>query len=221
MNSQFPDETLEQIRSCGVIAVLVIDDADNAVPLAKTLLDAGIGAMELTLRTDAALDALKQVRDRVPEMLAGVGTILTASQVQDVSDAGAAFGVAPGLNTSVVQQAQKLGLPFAPGIVTPSDIETAVQLGCRELKFFPAEASGSMKYLASMSAPYKHLGLQYIPLGGINATNMVDYLANPMVPAVGGSWIATRDVIAQQDWTTISNNAAEARLAIDRLRAGM
>ena len=218
MKSQFPDETLERIQSCGVIAVLVIDEADHAVSLAKALLDGGISAMELTLRTDAALDALKSVRDRVPEMLAGVGTILTTDQVQCAFDAGAAFGVAPGLNANVVRSAQKIGLPFAPGIVTPSDIESAVELGCRELKFFPAEPSGGMKYLSSISAPYQHLGLQYVPLGGINATNMTEYLANQNVPAVGGSWIATRELIAARDWTAITANATHARKQIDLLR---
>ena len=218
MKSQFPDETLERIQSCGVIAVLVIDEADHAVSLAKALLDGGVSAMELTLRTDAALDALKSVRDRVPEMLAGVGTILTTDQVQCAFDAGAAFGVAPGLNANVVRSAQKIGLPFAPGIVTPSDIESAVELGCRELKFFPAEPSGGMKYLSSISAPYQHLGLQYVPLGGINATNMTEYLAKQNVPAVGGSWIASRELIAARDWTAITANATHARKQIDLLR---
>ena len=218
MKSQFPDETLERIQSCGVIAVLVIDEADHAVSLAKALLDGGVSAMELTLRTDAALDALKSVRDHVPEMLAGVGTILTTDQVRCAFDAGAAFGVAPGLNAKVVQSAQKIGLPFAPGIVTPSDIESAVELGCRELKFFPAEPSGGMKYLSSISAPYQHLGLQYVPLGGINATNMTEYLANQNVPAVGGSWIATRELIAARDWTAITANATHARKQINLLR---
>ena len=219
MKSQFPDETLERIQSCGVIAVLVIDEADHAVSLAKALLDGGVSAMELTLRTDAALDALKSVRDHVPEMLAGVGTILTTDQVRCAFDAGAAFGVAPGLNANVVRSAQKIGLPFAPGIVTPSDIESAVELGCRELKFFPAEPSGGMKYLSSISAPYQHLGLQYVPLGGINATNMTEYLAKQNVPAVGGSWIARREQIQSGDWPAITANAARARRAIDSLRA--
>ncbi|MGB7345653.1 MAG: bifunctional 4-hydroxy-2-oxoglutarate aldolase/2-dehydro-3-deoxy-phosphogluconate aldolase [Pirellulaceae bacterium] len=216
MNSLFPDETLRRIETCGVIAVLVIDDANHAVPLARALHAGGIDVMELTLRTDAAIDSLMRVREEVPEMIAGIGTILRPDQVQQVADAGAAFGVAPGLNANVVQSAQDAGLPFAPGIVTPSDVEAAVELGCRELKFFPAQVSGGVEYLSSMSAPYNHLGLQYIPLGGINANNMLDYLRLPIVPAVGGSWIATRQLIANEQWETITENARLTRRASER-----
>ncbi|QDT13836.1 bifunctional 4-hydroxy-2-oxoglutarate aldolase/2-dehydro-3-deoxy-phosphogluconate aldolase [Planctomycetes bacterium K23_9] len=218
MNSLFPNDTLQRIRSCGVIAVLVIDDAAHAVSLAKSLLAGGIDVMELTLRTDAAIESLRRIRSEVPEMMAGVGTILRADQIKVVADAGAAFGVAPGFSPGVVKSAQDQGLPFAPGILTPSEIEAAVELGCRELKIFPAQASGGMKYLGSISAPYNHLGLQYVPLGGINAANMVDYLRSPIVPAVGGSWIATRQLIAEQQWESIAANAKEARREVDRLR---
>ena len=109
--------------------------------------------------------------------------------------------------------------PFAPGIVTPSDIEAAVQLGCRDLKFFPAEPSGGVPYLRSMHAPYAHLGLTYIPLGGVNLQNVVDYLQLPMVPAVGGSWLAPRKLIQNQDWKTITANATAARESISKLRS--
>ena len=220
MKSQFPPDLLERIERCGVIAVLVIDDAAHARPLAEALLAGGIDAMELTLRTPAAIDALRAIRQEVPEMLAGMGTVLTPGQVKQVAEAGAAFAVAPGLNPRVVQCAQGLDLPFAPGVATPSDIEAAVELGCRELKFFPAEPSGGMKYLASMKAPYAHLGLQFIPLGGLNAQNMTTYLADPAVPALGGSWIASRAAIQEEDWTTITARAAEARQIIDNSRKG-
>lgn len=215
MESQFAEELQERIRRCGVVAVLVIDDAQHAVPLARTLLDGGIDAMELTLRTPAALESLANVRREVPEMLAGIGTILTGDQVDDVVEAGAVFGVAPGLNPRVVAQAQKRRLPFAPGITTPSEVERAVELGCRELKFFPAEPSGGVSYLKSMNAPYAHLGLQYIPLGGLNAENMKDYLSQSFVPAIGGSWIAPRATIAKQDWQSIQQAAEEARRIAD------
>ncbi len=128
--------------------------------------------------------------------------------------------MAPGLNPRVVQRAQALGLPFAPGVATPSDIEAAVELGCRELKFFPAEPSGGMKYLTSMKAPYAHLELSFIPLGGLNAQNMASYLADPAIPAIGGSWLAPRKLIQQQDWDAITANAAEARSIIDSYREG-
>ena len=214
MESQFPQEILERIERSGVIAVLVIDEVEHGPPLAEALLAGCIDGMELTLRTDAAVGALRAV----PDMLAGIGTILTPEQVDEVADAGAAFGVAPGLNRRVVERAKALGLPFAPGVATPSEIEAAVELGCRELKFFPAEPSGGMKYLSSVQAPYAHLGLRFVPLGGLNAENMGSYLTSPAVLAIGGSWIAPRKLIQQEDWSAITARAAEARRIIGGLR---
>ena len=218
MDSLFPEAMLQRIENCGVIAVLVIDEPENAVPLARALLACGIDAMELTLRTPGAVEALRIVRQQVPEMLAGVGTILRPEQVEEVVDAGAAFGVAPGLNLKVVERAKQLGLPFAPGIVTPSELEVAVEMGCRELKFFPAEPSGGIKYLRSMYAPYAHLGLQFLPLGGIRADNMAGYLFDSAVPAIGGSWLAPRKEIQEQNWSVVIDHATEARRIIKDLR---
>ncbi len=223
MDSQFTPGVLERIGRCGVIAVLVVDKIEHAVPLAKTLVSAGIDVMELTLRTPVAIDALKKVRQEVPEMLAGIGTVLSPAQVDEVVDAGAAFAVAPGLNPSVVQRAQERGLPFAPGVFTPSDVERAIELGCRELKFFPSEAGGGMSFLKQMNAPYAHLGLRYIPLGGVNPENMGSYLSDPIIQAVGGSWLAPRDLILREDWSRIGRNAemaAATRQTIIRQAAG-
>lgn len=214
----FPSDLHQQIKKSAIIAVLVIDDATNAVPLARALLRGGIGAMELTLRTDAALDALRAIRAEVPEMLAGIGTILTTEQIDEVVSAGAAFGVAPGLNRKVVEYAQDKGLPFGPGIATPSDIEQGIELGCKTLKFFPAETAGGLNHLKNMAAPYQHLGIDFIPLGGLNANNMKDYLASSLISAIGGSWIAKREVIAAQDWDLIETNAREARQNADSVR---
>lgn len=218
MESLFPDETLNRMKQCGVIAVLTLDEASQIVPLARALVACGIDVMELTLRTPAALDALRLVRDEVPEMLAGVGTVLRPQQLREVVDAGAAFGVSPGLNPRIVGGARDLGLPFAPGVVTPTDIEAAIELGCRELKFFPAEPSGGMKYLRSMYAPYSYLGLQFIPLGGLNASNMSAYLFDAAVPAVGGSWIAPRKLIQTENWSAVIDHATEARRMVRELR---
>ena len=217
MKSQFPADLLSRIESCGVVAVLVIDEVKHAVPLAQALIAGGVDVMELTLRTPAALGALRTIRAEVPEMLAGIGTILTPAQVREVSEAHAQFGVSPGLNPQVVITAREVGLPFAPGVATPSDVEAALELGCREVKFFPAEPSGGMNYLKSMAAPYGHLGVRFIPLGGLTAQNMAGYLGNPIVPAIGGSWIATRQAIAAEDWEGITKNAAEAREIADGL----
>jgi 2-dehydro-3-deoxyphosphogluconate aldolase/(4S)-4-hydroxy-2-oxoglutarate aldolase len=182
------------------------------------LLSGGITAMELTLRTPAALQALRAIRREVPKMTAGVGTILTTKQVQQVSELDAAFGVAPGTNVRVIKAAQKLDLPFVPGVATPSDIEQALECGCRLLKFFPAEESGGLKYLKSIAAPYAHLQIRFIPLGGLNADNMSDYLVEPSVIALGGSWIAPRELIRRRDWDAIGHNALIASRRVKRLR---
>lgn len=214
-----PDSLKKTVADSGIVAVLVIDDVANAVPLAHALLAGGVNVMELTLRTDAAIDSLKAIKAEVPEMVAGIGTVLTPSQVKEAKDAGAAFAVAPGFNPRVVGAAKELDLPFAPGICTPSDIEGALEFGCNVLKFFPAESTGGLGHLKNIAAPYQHLGLSYIPLGGVNPTNLPTYLGTPLVAAVGGSWLAKRDVIAAQDWVKITDNAKEARQIITAARS--
>jgi len=151
-------------------------------------------------------------------MTAGIGTILTPEQVREVVDAGAAFGVAPGTNPRVLEAAVGAGLSFAPGVATPSDIERALEFGCRMLKFFPAEPSGGIPYLKSMAAPYLHLNLEFMPLGGLNAGNMPDYLQSSLVAAVGGSWLARRPVIQDRDWHRITEQAREATAKVRSLR---
>lgn len=218
MKPQIPAEILQRIERCGVVAVLVIDDVKQAVPLAESLLAGGIDVMELTLRTPAAIDALRAIRRDVPDMLAGIGTILTPEQVGQVRDIGGAFGVAPGTNRRVVEAARAAGLPFVPGIATPSDLEAALELGCSQVKFFPAEACGGLDYLRSMAAPYAHLGVRFIPLGGLKLENMGTYLIDPLVLAVGGSWLAPRNLVQAQDWLAIRELAAAARSQVSRLR---
>jgi len=215
----FADELAERIGKCGVVAVLTVENAEDAVPLARALLAGGVEAMELTLRTPAAVDGLRAVAAEVPEMLAGVGTVLTPEQVGEICDAGAAFAVAPGTNPSVLEAAQARGLSFAPGVATPSDIERAVELGCRVLKFFPAEPIGGVRYLKSMAGPYAHLGLRFMPLGGLNAGNMSTYLREPLVLGVGGSWLAPKDRIAAHDWNTITGTARQAIALVRQVRA--
>ena len=206
----FDDRIAARIEKCGVVAVLTVERAADAVPLARALLEGGIEAMELTLRTPAALDALRAVVAEVPQMLAGAGTVLTPAQVAQVREAGAVFGVAPGTNPRVLEAAKEVGLSFAPGVATPSEIEQALELGCRVLKFFPAEPIGGLAYLKSMAAPYAHLGVRFMPLGGVNAENMGDYLKSPLVLGLGGSWIASKEAIASRDWAGITATAREA-----------
>jgi 2-dehydro-3-deoxyphosphogluconate aldolase/(4S)-4-hydroxy-2-oxoglutarate aldolase len=207
MNSEF---RVDKLYQSGVVAVLVVDRVEDAVPLARALVDGGVDVMELTLRTPAAIHALIEIVRNVPEITAGIGTILTTDQVEQVAASGAAFGVAPGLNARVVRAAQQQGLPFFPGIMTASEIEQAVELGCTIMKFFPSEPCGGLKYLNSVAAPYDHLNLRYVPLGGLNVGNLRSYLENERVLAIGGSWIATRKLIQAQDWERITQNAREA-----------
>lgn len=216
--TQFPAEIRERIARCGVIAVLVIDQVKDAVPVARALVDGGIDVMELTLRTSVALDALAAIRREVPEMLAGIGTLLTPRQVTEVHAAGAAFGVAPGLNPRVVEAAQTAGLPFAPGVATPTELEAALELGCLEMKFFPIQPLGGLDYLRAVAGPYLHHGIRFIPLGGLKLDHIGPYLLDPLVLAVGGSWLAPRPLIHSADWLAIRELAATARRHVDPLR---
>ena len=206
--------TLERER---IIAVVTIDRADDALPLADALLAGGVHAIELTLRTDAALEALSSIVSHRTEIVAGVGTVLRPDQCETVYEMGATFGVTPGLNPEVVKSARSQGLQFAPGIATPSELERAVSLGCNVLKFFPSEPQGGLKYLTSMNTPYAHLGLKFIPLGGVNESNLAEYLSADMVLAVGGSWIANRNLIQQGAWDEIRNNSLRARQIVKRM----
>ncbi len=209
------EKLYERIGRCGLVATLTVDDASKAVSLARALLAGGMDVMELTLRTEAAYDAIEAVKKQVPEILVGVGTVLRIDQLDRVVELGADFAVAPGVNPKIVEHASRVGIPFAPGICTPSDIERAVELGCQVLKFFPAEPCGGIKYLKNMAAPYSHLGLKYIPLGGLNANNLGEYLTCDMILGAGGSWIAPRDAINSGDWETITNST---RLAIELIK---
>ena len=146
----------------------------------------------------------------VGDLVVGAGTVLQASQVEDAAAAGATFIVTPGLNPEVINKAHEMQLPVFPGVMTPTDVETALNLGCSVLKFFPAEPAGGIKMLKAMAAPDGHTGVQFSPLGGVNASNMSDYLALPCVAAIGGSWIADKKTIAAKDWSRITEITREA-----------
>jgi 2-dehydro-3-deoxyphosphogluconate aldolase / (4S)-4-hydroxy-2-oxoglutarate aldolase len=202
--------TFQQVSRARLIAVVTLDDVNSAVPLAEALWAGGVRVLELTLRTSGALTAAAAVRKNLPDMLIGIGTILFPAQVPLALEAGASFGVAPGTNPRVIETAIEQGLPFAPGICTPTDIETALHYDRRYLKFFPAEATGGLRYLEQIAAPFAHLGLRYFPLGGVTAQNLCEYAHHPHIAAVGGSWLAPRDLVAQQAWTTITERCQHA-----------
>ena len=215
----FDDSIRDRIRKYGVLVVVVVEKIETVGPLMETLIKADVWGLELTLRTPVALDALRIIKKQYPGMLAGIGTVLTPEQVRVIAEEGADFAVAPGTNRRVIEESLKLGLSFAPGISTASDIETALEYDFRLMKFFPAELMGGINYLNGINGPYEHLGIEYIPLGGLNEKNMQDYLNQKRVAAVGGSWIAKRDLLGAKDWEAIFRNAEAARRIVKRVRA--
>jgi len=210
MKPMLPDEVAERMARSGVVAVVTVENPEDAEPIARALLAGGVGAIELTFRTARATEAIRRIRAEVPEMLAGAGNLLTRAQVGEAIDAGAQFGVAPGCNPATIAAARERGLPFAPGVMTPTDMEIAVEHGCRVLKYFPATHLAGPSALETMAAPFAHLGLRFIPLGGINLDSLPQWLASRSVLCVGGSWMAPREVIQRQDWATLQSSAALA-----------
>lgn len=198
------------LKKARIVAVLAVNDPSGAVDLAKALCDGGVTALEMTLRTQRAFECISAIAGAGLPLALGVGTILTPEQAREAKNRGADFGVSPGCNVRVIDAAAETGLPFAPGIMTPSEIEQALEHGCKLMKFFPAESSGGMKHLQSMAAPYKHLGISFIPLGGLKLSNMKSYTDSPLVTAIGGSWIAPTSLIDAKDWVQIRKNAEEA-----------
>ena len=206
----------EKIRKLGIIPVIVLDDPENAVPLAEALQRGGLNAAEVTFRTAAAEESIRRIAERFPEMTLLAGTVLTTGQADRAVNAGAQAIVAPGLNPGTVMHLRKIGVPFFPGVLTPSEIETALSLGLRTLKFFPAEASGGLKMLRAMAAVYTNV--QFMPTGGINAENVRDYLADPHVIACGGSWMVKKELIASGQFDKIEALAREAADIVREIR---
>jgi 2-dehydro-3-deoxyphosphogluconate aldolase / (4S)-4-hydroxy-2-oxoglutarate aldolase len=200
----------KQLIQKRVVPVAVVDSVEDAVPLARALAQGGLPVIEITLRTPCALDCIRAIRQGCPEVLVGAGTVLEPSQVKAALEAGARFAVSPGVNPEVVRAASEQQLFFMPGVMTPSDIELALRLGCRLLKFFPADAAGGVKMLKALAGPYESAGARFIPLGGVSVSNMAEYLAVPVVAAVGGSWVCERKLVRQKKWTEITALAAAA-----------
>ena len=204
---------LERIERRRIVPIVVLDDAEAAAPLAEALLAGGMDVMEITLRTAAALTAIRRIAAGYPEILLGAGTLLEPGHVVQARDAGAVFGLAPGLNPRVVEAAANCGLLFAPGVMTPSEVEQAWALGCKLLKFFPAEPAGGIAMLKALAGPYAHLGLRFIPTGGIGPGNLGQYMKVPLVAAIGGSWMVDKTLIAAGRWDEITRLTRQALAA--------
>ena len=172
-----------------IVPVLVLDDVKSGVKMCQILAECGLPAAEITFRTAAAEEVIKEAAKSFPELYLGAGTILNTRDLERAFNAGARFAVAPGCNPTVVKAAAAAGYAFAPGVCTPSEVEMAMELGCKFLKFFPAEAAGGVKMIKSLIAPYKHLGIKFMPTGGITTANVAAYLAVKEIVAVGGTWL--------------------------------
>lgn len=201
-------EVLEQIQKIGIIPVVVLNDANDAQPLANALCEGGLPCAEVTFRTSAAEESIRIMSENFPQMLIGAGTVLTTEQVDRAIDAGAKFIVSPGFNPTVVKYCVDKGIPITPGTSCPSDIEAALSFGLEVVKFFPAEAAGGLKMIKAMSAPYTTV--KFMPTGGINAQNINSYLAFDKILACGGSWMVSSDLIKTGDFEKIKELTKEA-----------
>jgi 2-dehydro-3-deoxyphosphogluconate aldolase/(4S)-4-hydroxy-2-oxoglutarate aldolase len=193
-----------------LLCITSVDRAEDAVPLAEALFAGGLKVMEITFRTAAAAESIQRIRQGLPEMSIGAGTLLSPEQVQRAMDVGAQFGVSPGLNETVLAAANKNQMPFFPGVMTPTEVDRALNLGWKHLKFFPAEPAGGVAMLKALAGPFAHTGVKFIPTGGINAATLTDYLALLQVAAVGSSWMAERKLMAEKAWGKITALTAEA-----------
>jgi len=202
--------SLKTLTETRLVPVAVIPSADRAVPLAETLMAAGLPHIEITLRTDCALAAMRAIRKALPEMTVGAGTIIDPDILPELVDMGVAFGVSPGLNPAVVERAQSLGFQMIPGVITPGEVERGLSMGLKLLKFFPAEAAGGAKMLKALAGPYGHTGLRFVPTGGINAGNAPEYLQLKSTAAIGGSWFVDQKLVAEGNFERIADLTREA-----------
>ncbi|HNX61781.1 MAG TPA: bifunctional 4-hydroxy-2-oxoglutarate aldolase/2-dehydro-3-deoxy-phosphogluconate aldolase [Candidatus Limiplasma sp.] len=194
---------IEKLSMAGIVPVIKVESADDAVPLCRALSDGGLPVAEITFRSDAAEEAIRRVHRELPDVILGAGTVLTCEQVDRAVAAGATYIVSPGLNAEVVKHCQQVGVPIVPGCSNPSDIELALSLGLTTVKFFPAEALGGLALIKAMSAPYGNV--RFLPTGGVNEKNLLDYLGFSKVVACGGSWMVDPKAIEQKDWSHIES----------------
>ena len=216
------NDMMKELYSIGLIPVIKIENPDDAVPLAKALIDGGLPAAEITFRTACAAEAIKNITEAYPEMLVGAGTVLTCEQVDAAIAAGSKFLVSPGLNPKVTAYALSKGITMLPGCSNPSDIEAALELGLKTVKFFPAEAAGGLKMLKAMAAPYGQLN--FMPTGGINAENLLDYLKFNKIVACGGSFMVADDLVKAKKWdeiTALTKDAVKKMLGLEFLHMGI
>ena len=209
-------DVVSRIAAEGIVPVVVLKSARQAVPLAKALSRGGLPVAEITFRTSAAAAAIEAIRQNAPEVLVGAGTVMSADQVGEAALAGASFVVTPGFNRRVVEACLSRGMPVIPGVNAPGFVEMALEYGLETLKFFPAEQSGGVAFLRAMAGPYPNV--RFIPTGGIGLESLASYLALPAVVACGGSWMVDRKLIEAEDFEAITQLTAAAVQAARRAR---
>ncbi len=202
------DKILEDIGKYRIVPVIVIDDADDSIPLAQALIESGLPIAEVTFRTKTAKESIEKIAKMFPEMYLGAGTVLTVEQVKNAVESGAKYIVSPGINLKVVEYCCTENIPMIPGIATPTEIGMALEFNMEVVKYFPAEPLGGINYLKAISAPYDNL--RFIPTGGIDEKNIITYLQFPKVLACGGSWMVKSDLIKNKKFNEIKNLAIEA-----------
>ncbi len=202
------EQIIEKLRQLKVVPVIAVEQAEDILPLVKTLAENGLPVAEITFRSAAAEEAIRLVRQHYPDVLIAAGTVLTAEQVVKAKNAGADFVVTPGFNPTIVKLCQDLDFPITPGVNNPMSIEAALSLGIEAVKFFPAEASGGVKMIKALLGPYGNL--QIMPTGGISPSNIKDYLAIPNIVACGGSWFVEKSLIQAKNWDGIGRLVREA-----------
>ncbi|MGF1688978.1 bifunctional 4-hydroxy-2-oxoglutarate aldolase/2-dehydro-3-deoxy-phosphogluconate aldolase [Photobacterium japonica] len=198
----------QQLAAIKVIPVIAIDRAEDIIPLGKALAENGLPAAEITFRSDAAVEAIRLLREAQPDMLIGAGTVLNREQAIAAKEAGATFVVSPGFNPNTVKACQEIGIDIVPGVNNPSAVEAAIEMGITTLKFFPAEASGGINMVKSLLGPYTQI--QFMPTGGVNTKNINEYLAIDRVFACGGTWMVDKAMINEGRWDEIGRLAREA-----------
>ena len=201
-------DMIKQLSLAGLVPVIAVNDAQDAIPLCKALSDGGLPVAEITFRTSAAEEAIRLVHEQLPDVILGAGTVLTCEQVDSAIAAGATYIVSPGLNPDVVKHCIEKGIPVVPGCGNPSDIEVALSLGLKTVKFFPAEALGGLKLIKAIAAPY--VDVTFMPTGGVNEKNLLDYLSFGKILCCGGSWMVPKDAVAVKDWAKIRELTASA-----------
>ena len=206
----------DQFAKIGIIPVVVLDEPKDAAPLAKALCENGLPCAEVTFRTAAAEEVIRIMAREFPDMLVGAGTVLTKEQVDRATDAGAKFIVSPGLNPKIVQYCLDKSIPVTPGTQTPSEMEQALELGLKVVKFFPAEPAGGLNMIKAVAAPYTEL--KFMPTGGISAKNVRDYLAYNRIIACGGSWMVKKDLITAGKWDEVAALVKEAADIVKEIR---